>query len=272
MDVTQTTCSDYKGETKFKGALTILQKTLQGTPTPGDPGTPQRMYRKDYLVLRFLAQKGFGYTKELAALLGRTARAVQHTLKKLEDLCLIERHGQPRCPFQFFTIPKADIEEKARIHNLIADLEHLFTRKRNKDLGAHVLISSLLFDVRRRSLPERNDVERPQNASVPYDPKEHKLLKDFYAFLGWYKGYKSPLLPDVVFFREGRHLYGAWVKPVTGDESEYYRFWARDYEPPPGSRIRHAPWTEAGREDIKRLSWQLVDAITKPKKRGVRLW
>jgi DNA-binding MarR family transcriptional regulator len=75
----------------------------RGAPARSSP--PQvRLYPIDYITLTLLANDGYGYSTSLARRLQRTQRTLQRHLQKLEHLNLVERHGRPRCRFQWWSV------------------------------------------------------------------------------------------------------------------------------------------------------------------------
>jgi len=79
----------------------------------------KRVYYIDYLVLKLIYQKGYGYSGQLAKTLNRTRRCINKHLRKLEDFGFIERVGRVRCCFQWYRVNR-----RLEIP-VIAILEHL---------------------------------------------------------------------------------------------------------------------------------------------------
>jgi len=176
-----------------------------------------RFFFSDWRVLSYLKMHGFGYVPEIAEAIKRSIRAIQYTLAKLEKWNLIERHGYPRCPFQWYSI---NSEEKEKIYSLIHYFAGLFNPKRVKRTS-YVVIDLLLFDVRKRRV--RKDPNRP-GGSIPY--KDYALFKRFYKFLKKYSpDYRSPTLPRVFFFKKGKKTYHAMVELDTIFKFKREFFW-----------------------------------------------
>lgn len=163
-----------------------------------------RFYFSDWRVLAYLKMHRLGYTPEIAEFLKRSRRAIQYTLTKLENLNLVERHGNIRCPFQWFSL---NTLEKEKIYRLIRYLGDIFSTERLKE-GSFFVLDFQVFDVRKRRLYK--DQDRP-GGSLPYG--DYKLFKSFYAFLRKYApAFKSPNLPEVFFIKKGVQTYHAVVE------------------------------------------------------------
>ena len=163
-----------------------------------------RFFFSDWRVLAYLKMHGFGYVPEIAEMLKRSKRAIQYTLAKLENWNLVERHGNPRCPFQWYSINSL---EKEKILSLIRDIGGLFTGKQLKKTS-YLVLDLLLFDVRKRRV--HKDPGRP-GGSVPYG--DYKLFTRFYDFLRRYApGHQSPNLPKVFFHKRGKKTYHVMVE------------------------------------------------------------
>jgi len=163
-----------------------------------------RFFFSDWRVLAYLKMHGFGYVPEIADMLRRSTRAIQYTLVKLEKWGLVERHGNCRCPFQWFSI---NSESKEKILSLIQYIGGLFGIKQLKKTS-YLVLDLLLFDVRKRRV--RKDPGR-SGGSVPYG--DYKLFKQFYAFLYKYApDFRSPHLPKVFFHKKGKKTYHVMVE------------------------------------------------------------
>ena len=163
-----------------------------------------RFFFSDWRVLAYLKIHRFGYVPEIAETLKRSKRAIQYTLAKLEQWNLIERHGNLRCPFQWYSINSV---EKEKIYSLIRMVGGFFGLKHLKKTS-YLVLDLLLFGVRRRRV--RKDPGRP-GGSVPYN--DPKIFKRFYNFLRKYApDHRSPHLPKVFFEKKGKKLYQVLVE------------------------------------------------------------
>lgn len=84
----------------FKSKATTERGGAPALPSP--PTT--RLYPIDIITLSLLDKDGYGYAKTISQRLKRTQRTITKHLRKLEIVHLIERHGTPRCPFQWYSI------------------------------------------------------------------------------------------------------------------------------------------------------------------------
>ena len=163
-----------------------------------------RFFFSDWRVLAYLKIHGFGYVPEIAEMLRRSTRAIQYTLAKLEKWNLVERHGNPRCPFQWFSINSL---EKETIYTVIRDIGGLFTGKQLKKTS-YLVLDLLLFDVRKRRVYK--DPGR-EGGSIAY--ADHTLFQQFYEFLHKYAPeFRSPKLPKVFFHKRGKKTYHVMVE------------------------------------------------------------
>jgi len=163
-----------------------------------------RFFFSDWRVLAYLKMHGFGYVPEIAEMLKRSKRAIQYTLAKLENWNLVERHGNPRCPFQWYSINSL---EKEKILSLIRYTRGFFSLKQLKKTS-YLVLDLLLFDVRKRRV--HKDPGR-LGGSLPYG--DYKLFTRFYDFLRKYApGHRSPNLPKVFFHKRGKKTYHVMVE------------------------------------------------------------
>lgn len=51
-----------------------------------------------------MAKDGYGYAASLAQRLNRTVRTINKHLRKLERANLVQRHGNRKCPFQWYSL------------------------------------------------------------------------------------------------------------------------------------------------------------------------
>ena len=164
-----------------------------------------RFFFSDWRVLAYLKMHGFGYVPEIAEMLKRTKRAIQYTLAKLENWNLVERHGNPRCPFQWFSINSIS---KEGVIAIIKQLGGFFKPKSNNHFYKYIVINLAVFDVRKRR--PYNDPGRV-GGSVPYG--DYKLFQRFYDSLRRYApGHQSPNLPKVFFHKRGKKTYHVMVE------------------------------------------------------------
>jgi len=82
----------------------------------------KRAYFKDCMTVMELLKKGYGYASTLAEKMGVSLRAIQYTLRKLEHLGWVKRHGQPRCCFQWYSIDHRHEVSVTRITDFLFEL------------------------------------------------------------------------------------------------------------------------------------------------------
>lgn len=76
------------------------------------------------------------YARELSQTFGLHRNTVLTHLRKLEEIGLIERHGNPRCPYQWWSVPET---LKDKVAESITALESLFRGKTAKETNYAVL-------------------------------------------------------------------------------------------------------------------------------------
>jgi len=82
----------------------------------------KRVYFKDCMTVIELLNKGYGYASTLAEKMGRSLRAIQYTLRKLEDMGWVKRHGKARCCFQWYSVDHRNQVNVTRITDFLYEL------------------------------------------------------------------------------------------------------------------------------------------------------
>jgi len=153
----------------------------------------KRLFYIDILILNYVLKHQFCYTNDLYRLFSkkRTKRAINRHLTKLESLNIIERHGNIRCPYQYYSISQFN---KKQVFELIKAIEPYFIPVSRNGLK-YVTLKILPVQVPTRLNPDStggdsnlilkykntrylmhppkiyNDPTRPFNCSIPHKKK-----------------------------------------------------------------------------------------------------
>jgi len=120
----------------------------------------KRTYFKDCMTVIDLLKKGYGYASTLAEKMGRSLRAIQYTLRKLEDMGWVKRHGQPRCPFQWYSI---DHKNEVSVRRITDFLYPLFLNGKRTYFSIEFVVATL-----RCSPDSGRFTGRPADRSIPF--------------------------------------------------------------------------------------------------------
>lgn len=176
-----------------------------------------RIYFSDWQVLALLKIKGYGYTKEIACELKKTRRTIAYTFKKLENLGLVERCGNPRCPFQWFQLNPSS---KELIIDFVRNLGVLFSLRKFKK-NCFFIFDNLLFHAR---VKQRNDPSRPLGFSVRFS--EMRFFRKLYKRLKKFFPHIRPLKPpDVLIERVGKKTYHISVVKTLAGKRDVFHYW-----------------------------------------------
>lgn len=151
-------------------------------PSSSSSTLPQtiRLYRIDIRILIYLKDHGLGYSDEMAEFLERSRRTINKHLRKLQSLNLIERHGNTRCCFQWYSLNSMAPEVVADlIRYYIAQLHVLSSSTREYlkfrvKIGPqeHGRVAVTLYHTWEFRIPPprqyRGDPGRPHDRSIPY--------------------------------------------------------------------------------------------------------
>ena len=81
----------------------------------------------DWTILAYLLREKRATSQQLSEHFNRSRRTINKHITKLENLHLVERHGQARCPFQWYSIPR---ENEALVAILVRKLKREFVAGR----------------------------------------------------------------------------------------------------------------------------------------------
>lgn len=158
-----------------------------------------RLYFSDWQVLALIKLRGYGYNADIAQALKKTRRAISYTLSKLSALGLLERCGNPKCPFQWFQI---NPQQKEQAGAFIKYLGTLFSLKKFKKNCCFFFDQKDFYVLQQRF----TDVARPLGFSIGYT--EIAFFRKLYKDLRKMHPYIRPMRPpNVLIQRKGKGTF-----------------------------------------------------------------